>query len=62
MTTRVHRLVRAGHHSATRQATPLCAVAAIASFATGLPTAVALGFGGLAVVSYVLRPASTVQI
>jgi len=54
--------MRAGRHSATRQATPLCAVAALASFATGLPAGVALGFGGLAVVSYVLRPASTVQI
>lgn len=62
MTTRINRLMRASHHSATRQATPLCAVAAIAAFVAGLPAGFVLGLGGLAVISYVLRPSSTVQI
>jgi hypothetical protein len=62
MPTPVNRFLRAGRRSATRQATPLCAVAAVASMTAGLPTGVTLALGGLAVVSYVLRPAPTVQI
>lgn len=61
MTHRVNRLMRAGYRSATRQTAPLCAVAAAAAFTAGLP-GTALCFGGLAVVGYVLRPSSTVQI
>lgn len=62
MPTQVNRFLRAGRRSATRQATPLCAVAAVASMAAGLPTGITLALGGLAIVSYVLRPAPTVQI
>ncbi len=59
---RSSRSLRTMRRSATRQATPLCAVAAVASFAAGLPGGVSLGLGALAIVGYVLRPANTVQI
>jgi hypothetical protein len=62
MPTPVNRFLRAGRRSATRQATSLCAVAAVASMAASLPTGISLGLGGLAIVGYVLRPAPTVQI
>ena len=51
MPTPVNRFLRAGRRSATRQATPLCAVAAVASMAAGLPTGITLALGGLAIVS-----------
>ena len=47
MPTPVNRFLRAGRRSATRQATPLCAVAAVASMAAGLPTGITLALGGL---------------
>jgi hypothetical protein len=62
MNSPITRALRDRRSFATRQTTPLCAVAAIASFAAGLPAGVPLVLGGLAVVSYVLRPATTVQI
>ncbi|EGK70414.1 hypothetical protein METUNv1_03319 [Methyloversatilis universalis FAM5] len=58
---RINRFMRAGYRSATRHALPFCAVASASALVAGLSGA-ALCFGGLAVVGYVLRPSSTVQI
>lgn len=59
--TRMKRLLRASHRSATRHALPFCMVAAIAALFSGLSEA-ALCLAGLGVVGHALRPSRNVQI